>query len=180
MASSSAAAAAPIRRILAKAPAYGTALLLAAGARELLFVRTSSMSSSMSSQATLSASSGVSGFALERDAGAFQTARRAPNAMDSAIVGTATWPFDETYAGLTRLHACVDARGATLLAESSALVFVRLELDSAKPVLNVVARCTLPECQFVRFGNARGTALVRRDRDADLVYVLPSSTQVDI
>lgn len=100
--------------------------------------------------------------------------------MDSAIVGTAPWPFDETFAGLTRLHACVDARGATLLAESSALLFVRLELDSAKAVLNVVARCTLPECQFVRFGNARGTALVRRDRDADLVYVLPSSTQVDI
>jgi hypothetical protein len=169
--------AAPLRRVLAKAATCGVAVLLAAGARELLFVQTSAASSSSST------SRGVSGFALEADREAFRAARRTAGLRDSAVVGVAAWPFDESYASMTRVHAAVDARGVTLVAEGSTnnrLAFVRLELNAAAKALDVVARCALPECQFVRFGDARGTAVVRRERDGELVYVLPSSTPSDI
>ncbi len=161
--------------LLATCSEAGVALLRSCATGQAAFVR---------SPTTSEAAVVVSGFALERNADAFERAderrRQLLASADSAIVGLGDWPLaqsDERAA----LHVSVDALGATLVqCAAGSVAFVRLLVDEAARTLHATSRCDVPGAEFVRFGSARGTALLRDVSDSVLLYVLPTCTSTTL
>jgi hypothetical protein len=161
--------------LLAVCSEAGVALLRSCATGQVAFVR---------SPTTSEAANVVSGFALERNADAFERAderrRQMRASADSAIVGLGDWPLaqsDESAA----LHVSVDALGATLVqCAAGSVAFVRLLVDEAARTLRATSRCDVPGAAFVRFGSARGTALLRDVSDSVLLYLLPSCTSTTL